>query len=126
MAKASTAAVTVPAVATGSAASVVVTTAVGATAASVVGVGGAASPTDTAAATATICRRSSCAGRLLFGFWVGSLLSTHFHGIDPRLVLQYEDLVDSLTSEAVQQAAQRYFDLDNYVRVVLYPEGFGE
>ena len=58
------------------------------------------------------------------GFWVNSLQSTDFNGVDPRLLLQYPELVDGLTLETVQQAAQQYFDMDNYVRVVLYPEGF--
>lgn len=58
------------------------------------------------------------------GFWVSSLQGTDFNGIDPRLLVQYPELVDGLTIEAVQQAAQQYFDMDNYVRVVLYPEGF--
>ena len=55
-------------------------------------------------------------------FWVGSLESLDFNGVDPRLLIQYPALVDSLTVEAVQQAAQKYFNMDRYVRVVLYPE----
>ena len=61
------------------------------------------------------------------GWWVGKLQSTHFHGTDPRLVLKYSDMVDSLTAEAVQAAARKYFDTGNYVRVTLLPEvGAGE
>ena len=55
-------------------------------------------------------------------FWVGSLTSLDFNGVDPRRLIQYPALVDSLTAEAVQQAAQNYFNMDRYVRVVLYPE----
>ena len=55
-------------------------------------------------------------------FWVGSLASLAFNGVDPRLLTQYPALVDSLTVEAVQQSAQKYFNMDRYVRVVLYPE----
>ena len=59
-------------------------------------------------------------------FWVGSLESLDFNGTDPRLLIQYPALVDSLTGEAVQQAAQKYFNMERYVRVVLYPEEEGE
>lgn len=59
-------------------------------------------------------------------FWVGSLASLDFNGVDPRRLIQYSSLVDSLTAEAVQQAAQTYFNMDRYVRVVLYPEEAGE
>ena len=59
-------------------------------------------------------------------FWVGSLASLDFNGVDPRLLTQYPALVDSLTVDVVQQAAQKYFNMDRYVRVVLYPEDFGE
>ncbi len=55
-------------------------------------------------------------------FWVGSLEALDFNGVDPRLLIEYPALVDSLTVEAVQQAAQHYFNMDRYVRVVLYPE----
>ena len=57
-------------------------------------------------------------------FWVNILQWSDFHGIDVRLVHQYSQLVDTLTSAVVQAAAQQYFDMENYVRVVLYPEGF--
>ena len=56
------------------------------------------------------------------GFWVGKLLSSHFHGADPTLLLKYPEFVDSLTVEALQVAAQKYFDTDNYVRITLLPE----
>ena len=59
-------------------------------------------------------------------FWLNGLKWTDSLGIDPRLVFKYPELVDSLTSEAVQAAAKRYFNMDNYVRVVLYPEEMAE
>ena len=59
-------------------------------------------------------------------FWVGSLESLDFNGVDPRLLIQYPELVDSLKTEMVQQAAQKYFNMERYVRVVLYPEDAGE
>ena len=60
------------------------------------------------------------------GFWSGSLQRLDFNGVDPRLLIQYPALVEQLTAATVREAAARYFDLDNYVRVVLYPEGFGD
>ena len=55
-------------------------------------------------------------------FWVGALETLDFNGVDPRLLIQYPALVDSLTVDVVQQSAQKYFNMDRYVRVVLYPE----
>ena len=55
-------------------------------------------------------------------FWVGALETLDFNGVDPRLLTQYPALVDSLTVDVVQQSAQKYFNMDRYVRVVLYPE----
>ena len=60
------------------------------------------------------------------GFWSGSLERLDFNGVDPRLLIQYPALVEQLTAATVREAAARYFDLDHYVRVVLYPEGFGD
>ena len=60
------------------------------------------------------------------GFWVRALESADFNGVDPRLLVRYPELVDSLTAEMVQQAARKYFNMDRYVRVVLYPQDPGE
>jgi len=57
-------------------------------------------------------------------FWLGTLDMAFFHGLDPRIVLEYEKLVDGLDAEAVQRAAQRYFNVENYVRAVLLPERY--
>ncbi|NKB69966.1 MAG: insulinase family protein [Candidatus Latescibacteria bacterium] len=58
------------------------------------------------------------------GFWLGALESSYFHGLDPRRILQYEAVVDSLHADEIQAAAKRYFNRQRYVRVVLYPEDF--
>ncbi|MFZ5979500.1 MAG: M16 family metallopeptidase [Candidatus Zixiibacteriota bacterium] len=55
-------------------------------------------------------------------FWLMSLSSAYSLHEDPMDILDYENLVDQLTVEAVRQAALEYFDTDNYVQVVLYPE----
>ena len=43
-------------------------------------------------------------------------------GIDPRDLLTYPRLVDSLTSTMVRDAARTYLRDDNYVQVSLFPE----
>ena len=60
------------------------------------------------------------------GFWRGTLQGFDINGTDPLLVLKYDELVDSLTPEMVQQAAQKYFNMKNYARFVLYPQGFAK
>jgi zinc protease len=55
-------------------------------------------------------------------FWVNSLQWADSYGVDPRLLVQYAAMVDSLDAKAVQAAAQQYFNTGNYVRAVLYPE----
>ncbi len=56
------------------------------------------------------------------GFWASGLSWADFHGVDPVRYLRYSDMVDSLTTEAVQEAAKKYFDLSNSTRFVLLPE----
>jgi predicted Zn-dependent peptidase len=36
--------------------------------------------------------------------------------------LDYDKLVDELSVEIIQRAAQNYLNTNNYVKVVLYPE----
>ncbi|MDC8756168.1 M16 family metallopeptidase [Janthinobacterium fluminis] len=56
------------------------------------------------------------------GYWLGRLQTALVQGSDPADILRYEDEVRALTPADVQAAARRYFNLDNYVQVVLYPE----
>lgn len=58
------------------------------------------------------------------GFWIDALETAYFHGLDPRILLGYEEMVKSLNVGKMQRAAQRYFDRDNYVRIVLFPESY--
>ncbi|MGD2216039.1 MAG: insulinase family protein [Gemmatimonadales bacterium] len=55
-------------------------------------------------------------------FWLGQLLAAERYGLDPRNLLDYEEMIDGLTAEMVKEAAQRYLRTDDYVRVSLYPE----
>ena len=56
------------------------------------------------------------------GWWLNSLRFSYVNGGDPQGILRYPGLVDSLTAAAIQQAARKYFDMNNYVKVVLLPE----
>ena len=55
-------------------------------------------------------------------YWRGALSAADFHQLDPTRVLRYAAMIDSLTPAAVQRAARRYLNTENYVRVVLLPE----
>lgn len=55
-------------------------------------------------------------------YWLNSLRSAYFHHSDPREILNYDDLVQSLTLEDIREAARKYLHKDNVVKVVLYPE----
>jgi len=57
-------------------------------------------------------------------FWVQTLQYYYAHKQDPLKILEYESSVDALDAEAIRQTAHRYLDLENYVRVVLYPENW--
>jgi zinc protease len=57
------------------------------------------------------------------GFWLAALESSLWNEEDPRLILDFDALVDSLTPESIQGAAARWVDLDRRVEVVLVPEG---
>jgi zinc protease len=55
-------------------------------------------------------------------FWLNSLNSYYFYNNDLSLIMKYPQRVENFNSNAVQKAAQKYFDENNYVKVVLYPE----
>lgn len=56
------------------------------------------------------------------GFWLSALRSYYTHEWDPRLILEYEPLVERATSEQVRESAGQFLDLDNYLIGILYPE----
>jgi zinc protease len=56
------------------------------------------------------------------GYWMASLQNAFFNNTNPEDILSYESRVNSMTVADLQQAAQRYFDTNNYLQVVLYPE----
>jgi zinc protease len=56
------------------------------------------------------------------GFWLNNLRSYYMNNEDPEMILNYPKLVENLTAGAIQAAVKKYFDMNNYVKVVLYPE----
>lgn len=55
-------------------------------------------------------------------FWLSILDSYYYNGEDPREILAYDELVDNLTLDDIKSAATFYFNMKNYVKVVLLPE----
>ncbi len=56
------------------------------------------------------------------GFWIGQLQNAINNGDPLNQFLGFDKQIESLTLQDLQNAAQRYLNLDNYVQVVLYPE----
>ena len=59
-------------------------------------------------------------------FWLSTIESYVWHDEDFANVMKYNELVEALSLETIQKTANKYFDMDNYVQVSLYPEGFEE
>jgi zinc protease len=55
-------------------------------------------------------------------FWLSSLQSAYYNNEDPMNILKYDELIEKVNSDYVQKAAQKYFDMKNYVEVKLLPE----
>jgi zinc protease len=55
-------------------------------------------------------------------FWLSTLNSYYFYNNDLSLLMKYPQRVENFNTDAVQKAAQTYFDVNNYVKVILYPE----
>lgn len=55
-------------------------------------------------------------------FWLSSLSQAFIDQTNPEEVLDYEQRVNALTVADLQKAAQKFFDMKNYVKGVLYPE----
>jgi zinc protease len=55
-------------------------------------------------------------------FWLSSLQSAYYNNDDPMNILKYDELIEKVNSDYIQKAAQKYFDMKNYVEVKLLPE----
>jgi zinc protease len=56
------------------------------------------------------------------GYWLANLQTALTEDTDPHAILEFDKEVGAITAQEVQDAARRYFNTDNYVQVVLYPE----
>jgi zinc protease len=55
-------------------------------------------------------------------FWARQLLQSYEQGTDIALVLDYEKRIAALTTKELQEAANKYLDMKNFVQVILNPE----
>ncbi len=55
-------------------------------------------------------------------FWLQSLEKAYFTDADPSRIVEYKDAIEALSVEDLKQTAEKYFNFDQYVKVVLYPE----
>ena len=55
-------------------------------------------------------------------FWLQSLNHAWYTGEDPLMILKYPELIETLTTRGIQEAANKYLDMNNFVQVVLLPE----
>ena len=55
------------------------------------------------------------------GFWVSVLRTYYTRQMDPRLVLEFDDLVARVTPENFKATAARYLSTENTMQAILYP-----
>jgi len=59
-------------------------------------------------------------------FWLRTLKDYYFNNLDPTLIMKYPQLVKGFDKATVQKTVATYFNPQNYVQVVLYPENFAQ
>jgi zinc protease len=67
-------------------------------------------------------RRSFETNLMQNGYWMGQLSAYYRLGEDPRQLLTYPQVIDTLTPELIRQAAVRFLRKDNYIQGTLLPE----
>ena len=55
-------------------------------------------------------------------FWLSQFRVAYANGENPEELLGFNKLIDNLSVSAMQSAAKKYFDTNNMVKVVLFPE----
>ena len=55
-------------------------------------------------------------------YWLGILQLAYTNDLDPRVLLDFDARLDSITVDSLREMAAETLDPDNYVRVVLSPE----
>jgi zinc protease len=56
------------------------------------------------------------------GYWMGALKYSYEYGYDPADINNYEDRINGVTNEKLQQVAKKYINFNNYVYLRLLPE----
>jgi zinc protease len=54
-------------------------------------------------------------------FWLQLLSGAWINNEDPKWALKYYDTVDGISSRDLQKTADKYFDMNNYVKEILLP-----
>jgi zinc protease len=54
--------------------------------------------------------------------WLNWLYDSYYYGDDPKRIMKLNEMYEKLTAEDIQNAAKKYLNTDNLVKVVLYPE----
>ena len=55
-------------------------------------------------------------------FWLSNFRTSYANGENPEEILGFDKRVDNLSAAAMQSAAKKFFDTNNMVKVVLFPE----
>jgi zinc protease len=55
-------------------------------------------------------------------FWVNTLQYYYFVNNDLSLIMKFPERIANLNKDMIQNAARNYFDMNNYIKVVLYPQ----
>lgn len=55
-------------------------------------------------------------------YWLGALFNVYYHGLNPEHILDYLDFVKGLSGDEIREAADQYFNMNQYVQAVLIPE----
>lgn len=55
-------------------------------------------------------------------YWLSALSQAFIDGGNPEAILDYENRMNAITTQDLQNAAKKFLDMNNYVRAVLYPE----
>lgn len=56
------------------------------------------------------------------GYWLSRLLQSEETGTDPNDILTGEQRINAITVKSIKDAANKYFDMKNYLTMVLNPE----
>ncbi len=58
-------------------------------------------------------------------YWLSVLETRYFHNEDPKTILDFNNILEDITLDDIKIGAKKYLNMDNYIRVVLFPENQG-